>query len=120
VLFVPMVTPSPTAPGPRARELAELLSTVIREYEKHHPAVTGDEVRQALALASQSSKAAPAVRRVLVATLAGGLAAAAGVAAYVSNASGGGAGVNFRIVAVALGVLLVAGLAIVLKRVGNL
>jgi len=119
VLYVPIVVP-PTPPSPRTRELANLLSTVIQEYEKHHPAVTGGEIHQALDLAKQGSQKAMATNRVLVVTVAGGLLALAGVGAFMATAAGGGGQVGFPVLAVVVGILLVVGLAVALKRMGNL
>jgi len=55
MLYVPFVPPAATPPSPRTRELADLLGRVIEEYEKHHPAVTGPEVRAAVRMAAERS-----------------------------------------------------------------
>ena len=50
--FVPIVTPTPTPPpSPRTRELRDLLSKVVDEYAKAHPATTNAEIRAAFRLA---------------------------------------------------------------------
>lgn len=118
MLYVPIVVP-PTPPSPRTRELANLLSTVIQEYEKHHPSLTGSEIHQALTLASQESRSATAASRVLVATVAGGLAALLGVGVFIAKAPGGGVA-GFPVLAVVVGIMLVVGVAVALKRMGNL
>ena len=59
MFYVPYVPPQP--PSPRTRELADVLTRAIEEYEKYHPNVSGAEVRAALQMASaRSSKAIPA------------------------------------------------------------
>jgi hypothetical protein len=55
--YVPIVTP-PTAAqpvSPRSRELAGLVTKVIDEYTKAHPATSGAEVRVALKLAQAAT-----------------------------------------------------------------
>ena len=54
MFYVPMVPPQP--PSPRTWELADLLGRVIEEYERHHPSVSGSEVRAALQMAGRSSR----------------------------------------------------------------
>lgn len=115
---IPIIVP-PTPPSPRTRELADLLARVIEEYEKHHPAVSGAEVREALSLASQSSNtAAPA--RTLVATLLLGLVALGAGLFYFVERSGGGGAPDFPMIAVVTGVILVLGLVAVIKGRRNL
>ena len=54
--YVPIITPTPTPPpSPRTRELAGLLSKVLAEYTKAHPATTKAEVRSAIRLAQRSA-----------------------------------------------------------------
>ena len=55
--YVPIVTPPTGQPpaSPRTRELAGLLTKVLDEYTKAHPAVTPAEVRAALRLAQMSA-----------------------------------------------------------------
>ncbi len=52
--YVPVVTP-PTPPSPRTRELAGLLSQVLQEYTKAHPATTRAEIRAAVRMALMST-----------------------------------------------------------------
>lgn len=59
MLYVPYVPPQP--PSPRTRELADLLTRAIEEYQKYHPNVSSAEVNAALQMASvRSSKGVPA------------------------------------------------------------
>lgn len=54
--YVPIVTPTPSQPpSPRTRELAGLLSKVLEEYTKAHPAATKAEIRAAIRLAQMSA-----------------------------------------------------------------
>lgn len=55
--FIPVVpSGAPTPPSPRTRELAGLLTKVLDEYQKSHPAVTPTEMRAAVRLAQSSVK----------------------------------------------------------------
>ena len=118
--YVPIPVVPPTPPSPRTRELADLLARVIEEYEKHHPAVSGAEVREALNLASQSSKTAAPAARSLVAMLLLGLVALGGALFYAVERSGGGGATEFPMIAVVIGVILVLGLVAVIKGRRNL
>ena len=85
MLFVPVVPPQP--PSPRTRELADLLTRAIEEYEKYHPNVSGAEVRAALQMASmRSSKGVPA--RLLAVTGALGAVLLGGVVAFLAANQG--------------------------------
>jgi hypothetical protein len=115
VLFVPVVPPQP--PSPRTRELADLLTRAIEEYEKYHPGVSGQEVRAALQLAARSSrKAGPDPRMVGAAT-----ALAVLLSGFVVVAlKGGDAGVGpVPIVAMALAVFAVVFTVALLIRHGR-
>lgn len=116
MLYVPVVVP-PTPPSPRTRELAELLGRVIEEYEKHHPSVTGSEVRAALQMASQSSKTvAPA------AALVAGVGLAflfAGLAAFFFVQGGSLSGGDLPWNAVVLVFMSVIAVAFLLKRLAG-
>ena len=55
--YIPIVPTTPAPPAsPRTRELAGLLSQVLDEYQKAHPAVTPAEMRAAVRLAQMSVK----------------------------------------------------------------
>lgn len=115
--FVPIV-PHDAPPSPRTRELADLLGRVIQEYEQHHPAVTGSEVRAAAHLAIQrSSKTGGVYRR--VALVAAGLVAALGAFVLVAVKGGSPGGDATPVVPVAIAVLGIALMAVVLRRSGD-
>ncbi len=54
--YVPTVPTPPTPPSPRTRELASLLTKVLEEYRKTHPAVTSGEIRAAFKLAYMAGR----------------------------------------------------------------
>lgn len=116
MFFVPMVPPQP--PSPRTRELADLLGRVIEEYEKHHPAVTGSEVRAAMEMATRSSKAAGApAAAALMAGLVGLVLAGGFVFMAVNGGDVSAADVPIAaVVAVLIGIL---GVAFLLKRLAG-
>ncbi|MCJ7630553.1 MAG: hypothetical protein MUO50_19435 [Longimicrobiales bacterium] len=54
--YVPIVTSTYVPPpSPRTRELAGLLSRVLEEYTKAHPATSKTEIRAAIRMAQMSS-----------------------------------------------------------------
>jgi hypothetical protein len=55
MIFVPVVTPPPTPPSPRTRELAGLLTKVLEEYTKAHPSTTRTEIRAAFSMAVRNA-----------------------------------------------------------------
>ncbi|GMV07973.1 MAG: hypothetical protein AMXMBFR53_42480 [Gemmatimonadota bacterium] len=121
MIFVPVVPHTPVPPpSPRVRELSDLLGRVIEEYEKHHPSVTGSEVRQALQLASGRSKATQAIAARLAVAGVGVALALGGVVAFL--AAGGGGDVDpaaIPMVAVAVGIFSILTVAIVVKRLSG-
>jgi hypothetical protein len=86
VLYVPVIPPPP--PSPRTRELADLLTRAIEEYEKYHPNVSGAEVRAALQMAATRSvrRASPHVWALVGGSVA--LVLGGAVAFLVSNQGG--------------------------------
>lgn len=112
--FVPV--PPPTPVSPRTRELADLLGRVIEEYEKHHPAVSGAEVREAVRMAARSSRAGgPEAARLVVAALAGVLVLG-GVVAWILVDRGGMSEGAAPMVLVAVILFAVLTTLVVLKR----
>ena len=89
--YVPIVTPTPTPPpSPRTRELAGLLSKVLDEYTKAHPAVTNAEVRAAIRLA-QASAGPDQTRIAAILSLTVGLVIAGlGLGLFYFRSTGGG------------------------------
>lgn len=114
VFFVPMVPHNASPPSPKTRELADLLTRTIQEYEKYHPNVSGAEVRTALQLAAQGSKrAVPDARLVMVAgTLAALLVGFLVVAMRGGDTAPGSPGM----IAIAVAVFLIVGLVVLLVR----
>jgi len=121
VLFVPVVPyVPPTPPSPRTRELAGLLSRVIDEYEKHHPAVTGSEIRAAMDLAARGSRAGSSLEtRAVAGVLAGILLLLGGVWFFLAR--GGSIDVeSMPMVAVSIAILaLLVGVVLVRKASGR-
>jgi hypothetical protein len=117
VLYVPVVPYVPhDPPSPRTRELAGLLSRVIEEYEKHHPAVTGAEVRGALDLAARDSKAgSPAEVRAVVGILAGFLVLLGGVGFFFAR-GGSIDAESMPMVAVSIAILVLLVGVVLLKK----
>jgi len=120
VFFVPVVPPTPQAPlSHRTRELGDLLGRVIEEYERHHPSVTGQEVHQALQLASRHSKAVGSgAAKVVLLGVATALALA-GVMAFLMLERGGGSPESFPVMAVAVAIFSVLMVAILLRRLSG-
>ena len=118
MLYVPVIPPHATPPSPRTRELSDLLGRVIEEYEKHHPAVTGSEVREAVRLAAmRSSRTGSGSVRILAGVSAA--AAVAGIFAFVAANHGQVPGNGVPTVAVALALLAVLFVVVVVKRSGG-
>lgn len=117
VPVVPYVPPSP--PSPRTRELAELLSHAIREYEAHHPALTGTEVRAALDLAREAEAGSAGDPAAVVVVLLGALVLFAGVA-FFGLRSGSIDATSLPLVAISVAVVaLLVGVVLVRKRSGR-
>jgi hypothetical protein len=117
--YVPIVTPPVTQPppSPRTRELAGLLTKVLEEYSKAHPAVTAAEVRAALRIAQMSagpdrSKMAAGV------SVAVGLGVAALTMGLFFFRSAGSGEVEFPVVLpmVILGIIVVLGMVVAMIR----
>lgn len=115
VLFVPVVVP-PQVPSRQARELSELLSRAISEYEHTHGSLTPGDIQQALDLAGQRNAGSLAGRRMVAVALGLVLALGVGVMAFAESS-----GTDFAAVLPWLEVgvvvaLLVVVFAIVLRR----
>lgn len=116
--YVPIVVPPPQPPSPRTRELADLLTRVIVDFEERHPSVTGQEVREATRLAVQASHGSEVAGRLVALALGGLLALGAGAFLFLSEAAGGSAsdGVPIPVMAVGITVAILAILAVALRR----
>jgi hypothetical protein len=73
----------------RARELATQLEQVIREFQRSYPDTPERDVQEALRALSGDSSGAPASRRLLALSVAGGVAALIGVVVFIQEAGGG-------------------------------
>jgi hypothetical protein len=111
--YVPIVPQPPQPPSPRTRELAALLTKVLTEYRKSHPAATDAEIRAAVRLAQLSSRsgnqALPALLSVGLGLLVAGV-----LAGVLVLRSGGSAEIDWSVtpmvvvaLIVFLGILLV-------------
>lgn len=88
--FVPYVPPQP--PSPRAQEMGQRFALTIAEFRQKYPDLSEEEVRQALALASERSPERERPATLVVAALVAAVAAAGlGVFFAGGRASGGGA-----------------------------
>jgi hypothetical protein len=114
--YVPIVPHSPSSPpSPRTRDLASLLTKVLEEYRKTHPATTDAEIRAAVRLAQLTSRSGnPAVP--LLVSLCLGLLVAGVLGALFFFRSAGGAefGPEMPMVVMAL-VVFLAIVAILVK-----
>ncbi len=120
MLYVPVVPYVPhDPPSPRTRELAGLLSRVIDEYENHHPAVTGTEIRAAINLPPEAPGPAPVEARAVAGVLAGFLVLLGGVGFFLAR--GGSIDVeSIPMVAVSVAILaLLVGIVLVKKASGR-
>jgi len=89
--YVPMVPPSArTRMSPRARELATQIEKAIQDFQRSYPDTPQRDVQEALRTLAGDSETAPASRRVLAMTVAGGIAALIGVLVFAANSDGGG------------------------------
>lgn len=79
-MIVPYVPPQ--TPSPRAQELGQRVALTIAAFQQKYPDLSEEEVRQALALASDRSPDRARSARTAVITAAGGAVVPAGLAAY--------------------------------------
>ena len=76
--------------SPRARELSTQIEKVIQDFQRSYPDTPPGDVQQALNALSGDSNRAPASRNVLAMTVAGGIAALAGVLFFMGESGEGG------------------------------
>ena len=116
MIFVPVVPSPPPPPSPRTRELAALLTKVLTEYKKSHPAATDAEIKAAVRLAQLSSRsgsqAVPAILGVGVFLLVAGI-----LAGVLVLRSGGGAGIDWSVTPmVVMALIIFLGILLVLVK----
>ena len=79
MVYIPTAPNTSVPPSPRTREMANLLTRVLEEYRKSHPATTDAEIRAAVRLAQLASRsgnqAVPAILAVSVGLLVAGVLA---------------------------------------------
>lgn len=114
MIYVPVNPPPP--PSPRTLELASLLGRVIQEYEKHHPDVTGQEVRSAVHLAAGASRRGGGVALRVAAAVGLVVALAVGGFVWMATSGGTGSGGSVPMVALSVGILLVTLLMVAVLR----
>lgn len=115
--YVPIVPSAPSPPpSPRTRELAALLTKVLTEYKKSHPAATDAEIKAAVRLAQLSSRsenrALPALLSVGV-----GLLVAGALAGFLVLRSGGSPDIDFsNMPMVVMALIVFLGIVLVLVK----
>ena len=85
--YVPVVVP-PTPPSPRTRELAGLLTQVLEEYTKAHPATTSAEIRAAVRMAQMSTKGSQAQVATMISLILGFVVLGLGAGLFYSRSGG--------------------------------
>ena len=88
--YVPIVPPTDrTRLSPRARELAAQIEKAIQDFQRSYPDTPASDVQEALRALSGDVERAPASRRLLAMTVAGGVAALVGVLFFVEESGSG-------------------------------
>jgi hypothetical protein len=87
--YVPVVVPPTNSPppSPRTRELAGLLTKVLDEYTKAHPAVTKAEIRTAFRMAQMTTGRDS--KRIVLALVFGVMVLVFSVGLFFARAGGG-------------------------------
>ena len=117
--YVPIVTP-PTSPpplSPRTRELSNLLTKVLDEYQKAHPKTTSTEMRQALRIAASAAGSDRTVVATSIALVLGLLLAAGGLFAFLFMGSSGEQSFREAVPMIAIGIMVfMIMLIVIIKR----
>jgi hypothetical protein len=114
--YIPIVPNTATPPAsPRTRELAGLLSQVLDEYQKAHPAVTPAEMRAAVRLAQMSVKGGNQTMGLII-SLSLGLLVAGLMAGLLFFRSSGGAEGGPVLSMVIMGLIVFIGILLVLVK----
>lgn len=115
--YVPIVPPTPAPPpSPRTRELAGLLSKVLEEYKKAHPATTSGEVKAAIRLAQLSSRSGNPAGPALAVSLGLGLLVAAVFGGVLFLRAGGDVEISGIMPMLVFGLIVFIGLLAVLVK----
>ena len=104
--------------SPRARELATQIEKVISDFHKSYPDTPPGDVQQALTALSGEKGPAPASRRLLAMTVAGGIGALVAVL-FAAGGSGGEGGMPLPTDAmlwVAAGLIVAVGLVFAARQ----
>lgn len=117
--YVPMVPHSPSPPpSPRTRELAGLLTKVLEEYKKSHPATSDAEIRAAVRLAQLSTRSGNQAQTAIL-SLGVGLLAAGVAAGIVFFRAGGGGDMEPAFPMIIAAVAIFLALILVLVKVAS-
>ena len=111
-MIIPAHVP-PQVPSPRAQELGQRLALVIAEYQQNHPEVSGEEIRVATQIAAGHVSAPP---RPAVGALAAAVAAVAALGGFLFFERGSPAGAHLPWIAIAVGVVALAGVMVALRN----
>ena len=107
--FVPYVPPR--TPSPRAQEIGQRLALTIAEFQQKYPDLSEEEVRQALALASERSPERARPARAAIAAAVAAFAGVMGVGVFLSgNRVPSGTGAVLPVI-IAVGAALLAVMA---------
>jgi hypothetical protein len=107
--------PTPVGPpeSPRVRELSQRIQQIITDFQRQYP-MTPAEIRQALL---HAAGATGGHGRPIVALVAGGLAALAGIGVFALRSVEGGGGERAFPVMLAIGIVIAGvGLVVMIKR----
>ncbi len=113
MVFIPMMTPPPSAPSPRAQELGQRLALTVAEFQQKYPDLGAEEVRQAMEIASRQGDPGGAPARQVALVAVGAAAVVAGLGLYLWSARGGATG--FPGIAVVLAAVLAIGVAAIAR-----
>ena len=105
--YVPIVTPTPSPPSPRSRELADLLVRVIEAYEEGHPTTTRPEIRAATRLALSETGPSRLGTPIVAVTLGGLMALLLGVSVFLRQ-SGGLVDIPLNVPIIGVGIVAIA------------
>jgi hypothetical protein len=118
MVFIPTAPNSSFPPSPRTREMANLLTRVLEEYRKSHPATTDAEIRAAVRLAQLASRSGnPGVPAILAVSI--GLLVAGVLAGFLFNRSAQGVEIGAGAPVIIMGVVFFLLVFLILIKVKN-